>query len=105
MVDYEADLLLAWARLHYAKKDTIQAKQCAERALAIADRSDFRVLRADIRNFLAHLALANRHYQEASNLAQAALRDALCDGFPYSYKLALDEAKHLLDEVEKALQQ
>ena len=100
MVDYEADLLLAWARLHFAKGDSRKAKQCAEEALVITNRADFRVLRADVHNFLAHVALADGSFQEAMSHAQAAFQDALCDVSPFCYKLALDEAKRLLAEIE-----
>src|SRR5260370_31992752 len=72
MVDYEADLLLAWARLHHAKGDDVQAKASATEALAITNCSDFRVLRADIYNLLAELAIANGNWREAEDYAQAA---------------------------------
>lgn len=99
MVDYEADLLLAWARLHRVKGDRYQAKILAKEALAITNRSDFRMLRADINNLLARLELEGGNQKEAINHAQAAFHDALCDGPPYCYKSALEEAKHLLDEA------
>jgi tetratricopeptide (TPR) repeat protein/transcriptional regulator with XRE-family HTH domain len=99
MVDYEADLLLAWARLHHARGDKRRAKASATEALAITNRSGFRVLRADVYNLLARLALEGGNPTEAVNRAQAALHDASCDGPPYCYKPALEEAKRLLDEI------
>jgi tetratricopeptide (TPR) repeat protein len=99
MVDYEADLLLAWARLYYARGDMKRAWQSAKEALAITSRSDFRVLRADVHNFLVCLALTEGNVQEATSHVQAAWQDALCDGFPYCYQPALDEAKRLLAEI------
>ncbi len=100
MVDYEADLLLAWARLHHAKGDDSQAKVSATEALAITNRSDFRVLRADIHNLLAELAIGNNNWREAKGHAQAAYDDAVCDGPPYCYMPALEKAKCLLDEIK-----
>ncbi len=101
-VDYEADLLLAWARLHQAKGNNNQAKIHSTAALAIANRSDFRVLRADIHNLLADLALEDSNWQEAKIQAQAAYDDAVCDGSPYCYKPALEKAKHLLDKIHRS---
>lgn len=98
-VYYEADLLLVQARLYHAKGDKHQAKTCGIAALAITIRSDFRLLRADVRNFLAQLALEDKDYKEALSMAQAAFDDALCDGSPYCYTLAFEDAKYLLNEA------
>jgi tetratricopeptide (TPR) repeat protein len=100
MVDYEADLLLAWARLHHMKGERQQAKEDAKEALVIANRSDFRVLRADIYNLLARLGWEDGDYNAAINFARSALNDALCDGPPYCYKPALEEAKQLLKTIQ-----
>jgi len=101
MVDYEADLLLAWARLHHAGGEKQRAKEYAAEALAIANRSAFRVLRADICNLLARLEREDSNWRGMMSLAEAALRDATCDGHPYSYVSALEEAKQLLHEVKQ----
>ncbi|MBV9020208.1 MAG: hypothetical protein JOZ71_05790, partial [Ktedonobacteraceae bacterium] len=101
MVDYEADLLLAWARLYHAKGNKYQAKVSATEALAIANRSEFRVLRADVYNLLARLAIEDDNRTEAIKYAQAALNDSSCDSPPYCYKPALEEAKRLLDEISQ----
>ena len=98
IVDYEADLLLAWSRLHSARGDHVQAKALAIEALAITNRSTFRVLRADIHVLLARLALADGDRTAAMLYAQAAFDDALCDGIPYCYQSALGEAKLLLEQ-------
>ena len=100
MVDYEADLLLARARLHHTKGERQQAKEDAIEALVIANRSDFRVLRADISNLLARLDWEDGDYIAAIDFARSALNDALCDGPPYCYKPALAEAKHLLQVIK-----
>lgn len=96
MVDYEADLLLAWARLHHAKGEKQEAQACTMEALAIVNRSDFRVLRADVHNFLALLELEADNRRGAISHTETALHDAACDGHPYCYKIAQDEARHLL---------
>lgn len=101
MVDYEADLLLAWARLHHAQGARQQAKASATEALVIANRSDFRALRADIHNLLARLELEDGDHSAALNDARAALNDALCDGPPYCYKPALEEAKQLFKTLNQ----
>ncbi len=97
MVDYEADLLLAYARLHHRKGERPQAKSYGMEALAIADRSGFRVLRADIYNLLARLELENGSKEDATDYAQSAYHDASCDSSPYCYKSAVEEAEWLLD--------
>ena len=101
MVDYEADLLLAWARLHHARGEKQRAKECATEALAITNRSDFRVLRADIYNLLARLEWEDGNWRGMIGLAEAAVSDAICDGHPFCYTPASEEAKQLLHEVEQ----
>jgi transcriptional regulator with XRE-family HTH domain/tetratricopeptide (TPR) repeat protein len=96
MVDYEGDLLLDKARLYSAKGDKSTANKYAIEALAVVNRSDYRVLRADIYNLLAQLELENGDEKKAMSYAQAAFNDALCDGTPYCYMSALEEAKYLL---------
>lgn len=103
MVDYEADLLLAYARLYHLKGERLRAKEYGMEALAIADRSGFRVLRADIRNLLARLELENGNEGDAIGYAQSAYHDAFCDRPPYCYKSALEEAKGLLDTTNHTL--
>jgi tetratricopeptide (TPR) repeat protein/transcriptional regulator with XRE-family HTH domain len=103
MVDYEADLLLAYARLYHLKGEKLRAKEYVTEALAIADRSGFRVLRADISNLLARLELENGNKEEARSYAQSAYHDASCDRPPYCYKSALAEAKRLLDTLNHSL--
>ena len=101
MVDYEADLLLAWAHLHQAKGERQQARACTIEALAIVNRSDFRVLRADVHNFLALLELEADNRAGVISHAERALHDAMCDGQPYCYKIAQDEARRLLEWVQQ----
>jgi tetratricopeptide (TPR) repeat protein/transcriptional regulator with XRE-family HTH domain len=97
MVDYEADLLLAWVHLHHLRGEQQQAQSCVTEALAIVNRADFRVLRADIHNAFAVLELEDDHKREAVQHAEAALVDATCDSESYCYKKAQNEARRILN--------
>jgi tetratricopeptide (TPR) repeat protein/transcriptional regulator with XRE-family HTH domain len=101
MVDYEADLLLAWVHLHSARGEQQQARACAAEALAIVNRADFRVLRADIHNAFAGLELEDGNEREAIRHAEAALVDSTCDGEAYCYKVAQDEARRILNLAKR----
>jgi tetratricopeptide (TPR) repeat protein len=103
MVDYEADLLLAYARLYHLRGQRPQAKDYATEALVIAERSGFRVLRADISNLLARLELENGNKEDARSYAQSAYYDASCDRPSYCYKSVLAETNRLLDLVNNSL--
>ncbi|HEX8070666.1 MAG TPA: SEFIR domain-containing protein [Pyrinomonadaceae bacterium] len=99
MVDHEPDILLAWARWHRARGNAEEAQTQAEEALAIADRCEYRLKQAEIHNFLARLALEAGRREEARAQAERAKERAWCDGPPYCYKPALDEAEGLLREL------
>jgi len=96
LVELEPDILLAWARWHRAKGDPDRAKKDAEDALYIADRCEYRLVQADCHNFLALRALEAGNRDEAVTHAEKGYERAWCDGPPYSYKPALDEAERLL---------
>ncbi len=102
LVDFESDILLEMAKLHYQKddgkdKDIIaQAKSLAREALEIADRCEYRLQQADIHNFLAEMALAENDRAAALKHAEIAKERALCDGPPHCYKKALDQAEQML---------
>jgi hypothetical protein len=92
-----------------------EARQQAAEALAIADRSEYRLKQAEIHNFLAgwHLALseaegvtlsqvegpAGGDVAQARHRAELAKERAWCDGPPHCYQPALDEAEQLLEEI------
>jgi tetratricopeptide (TPR) repeat protein len=99
MVDHEPDILLAWARWHRARGEAQEAKAYAEEALAIGDRCEYRLAQAEIHNFLGRLALEAGRRDEARAQAERARERAWCDGPPYCYKPALDEAEELLREL------
>ena len=83
------------ARLH-------QDRETAQKALAIADRCEYRLNQAEIHNFLARLALDSGKRAEARGHAQKAKDYAYCDGPPHYYKPAYEEAERLLAEADQA---
>ena len=95
MIDHEPSILLALARLH-------QDREIAQKALAIADRCEYRLNQAEIHNFLARLALDSGKPAEARGHAQKAKDYAYCDGPPDYYKPAYEEAERLLAEAAEA---
>lgn len=99
LVEMEPDILLAWARWHRVKDDPKQARDCADEALTIADRCEYRLKQADIHNFLAKLDLEADNKQAAITHAHIGYERAWCDGPPFCYKPALDEAERLLKEL------
>ncbi len=98
-VESETDVLLAWARWHKAAGDAVEARKQAGDALTIADRCEYRLKQADIHNFLAQLELSEGNRDSARKHAEAAKERAFCDGPPHCYKLALNEAERLLEEL------
>lgn len=99
LVEHEADILLAWARWHQLKGGDIQARTDADDALYIADRCDYRLQQADIHNFLAQLNRAAGDRDGAAREATVAYERAWCDGPPFCYKPALDEAERMLKDL------
>lgn len=99
LVEFEPDILLAWARWHRAKGNLQQARQEVGEALALADRSEYRLKQADIHNFLARLSLEEGNPETVRVHAEAAHERAWCDGPPHAYQPALDEAEQLLKEL------
>ena len=73
----------------------------ADEALAIADRCEYRLGQADIRNFLARLALDAGDRAAARREAEIAKERAWCDGPPHCYRPALDEAERMMGELER----
>ena len=71
----------------------------AQQALTIAQRSGYVLHLADIHNHLARLALDAGDTATAHSHAQIAHDYAYCDGPPYAYQTALDEANAILNEL------
>ena len=99
LIELEPDILLAWARWHHAAGHSKEAREQTAEALAIADRSNHRLVQADARNLLARLALEAGNRAEALQHAETAKERAWCDGPPHCYKPALDEAESLIKAV------
>lgn len=99
LTELEPDILLAWANWHRARGERQEAQARAEEALSIADRCEYRLNQAEIRNFLARVALEAGEFEEAREHAEVARERAWCDGPPHCYRVALDEAEELLREL------
>ena len=109
MVDTEADILLDVARLRYAQGDFKDAQEKASEALMITERSGYVLQGADVNLFLATLALEGYKLEglkvlsdkdAAIHHAKEALRLATCDGPPYYYKVAYEEAERMLEKLK-----
>ena len=105
LVAYEANILLELARLRYDQKNYEEAKSLAEEALSITERCGYVLQGADVNLFLAELALTLDPSPEgrgkAKEYAETALKLATCDGPPYYYKVAYEEAERLLEKLNK----
>jgi tetratricopeptide (TPR) repeat protein len=102
LVESEPNILLALARWHRATGNPTAAREHADEALTIADRCEYRLVQADVHNFLAQLALDANDRSTARHHAEIARERAWCDGPPHCYKPALDEAESLLAAASAA---
>ena len=106
LVELEADILLETAKLQWQKAEgknaerTEQAASLTREALEIADRCEYRLKQADIHNFLAEMALAEGNKATALKHAGIAKERAWCDGPPYCYRKALDQAEQMLAKLQ-----
>lgn len=101
LVELEPSILLAHARLARAQAaqsgSAVQkSHEYAQQALTIAERSGYVLDLADIHNHFALLALDVGDNAAARHHAQTAHGYAFCDGPPYAYQSALDEAERIL---------
>ncbi len=100
LVQVEADILIALARLHLALEKAEEAQRCAEEALLITERSGYVLQGADANLELAKLALARGDKAAAKDHAQEAEKLAYCDGPPdYTYQVAYEEAQAMLKQL------
>ena len=95
-MEQEPTILLATARLARAEARLGDAEELAEEARLMAERAGYKPNLADIHNLLAQLALDRGAHPAARTHAQRAHDYAYCDGPPYAYQSALDEAQRLL---------
>jgi tetratricopeptide (TPR) repeat protein len=99
-VEAEAEILLDLARLRYDQKNYGEAKSLAEEALSITERCGYVLQGADVNLFLAKYALEQEKDKvKAKEYAESALKLAYCDGPPYYYKVAYEEAERLLKKL------
>lgn len=102
LVELEPKILLALARLaRTAAQDSALPHTYAAEARHIAERAGYVLDLADIHNFLAQLALDAGDTAAARTHAQQAHTYAWCDGPPYAYQPALDEADRLLADLSQ----
>lgn len=100
-VDHEADILLDLARLRYAQGDFKDALEKATEALVITERSGYVLQGADVNLFLAQYALEQeKDNAKAKVYAEEAKKLATCDGPPYYYKVAYEEAEAMLEKLK-----
>ena len=109
LVEFEPDILLEMARLRWvqARGDEVTSGESmrlqeevlglTREALQIADRCEYRLVQADVHNFLAQVALDREDREEAQKHAEVAKERAWCDGPPHCYKPALEEAERILE--------
>jgi hypothetical protein len=100
-VETEADILLELARLHYSLVNYEEAKSLADEALTITERCGYVLQGADVNLFLAQYALEHeKDKAKAKERAEIALKLAYCDGPPYYYKVAYEEAERMLEKLK-----
>ena len=100
MVDHEADILLENSKLLHAQGEQEKALSYAQEALTITERSGYVLQGADVNLFLAQYALEQeKDNAKAKVYAEEAKKLATCDGPPYYYKVAYEEAEAMLEKL------
>lgn len=100
LVVMEANILLDVARLRYAQGNFKDAQEKASEALVITERSGYVLQGADVNLFLAQYALEQEQDKaKAKQYAEEAKKLATCDGPPYYYKVAYEEAERFLKKL------
>ena len=102
MIEDEANILLDLARLRYDQKNYKDAKSLADEALSITERCGYVLQGADVNLFLTQYALEQEQDKaKAKEYAETALKLATCDGPPYYYKVAYEEAERFLAQLKR----
>jgi tetratricopeptide (TPR) repeat protein len=100
-ISIEFEINIELARLYYFRKIYDQAFNFAQEALTIATRGPYALRMADIYLFLAQYALEQeKNKTKAKEYAKTALKLATCDGPPYYYKVAYEEAERMLERLK-----
>lgn len=94
MVDYEACILLSLSKLKFRQDLKGEALKLAEEALEIADRCEYRLVQADIHNFLTEYYLDTGDKKRAEEHCKLAIERAGC-----VYKPALEKAEELMKSI------
>ena len=76
-----------------------EAGKLAGEALEIADRCEYRLVQADVHNFMAVMAWGQGDKDKAGEEAAIAKERAWCDGPTHCYRKALDEAEEMLGKI------
>jgi tetratricopeptide (TPR) repeat protein len=101
LVEIEANILVTLALLRYDEGHYEEAKSVVEEALLITERCGYVLQDADANLFLAQYALEQeKDRAKAKEYAETALKLAYCDGPPYYYKVAYQEAERMLDRLK-----
>jgi hypothetical protein len=102
LVEMESNILLDLAHLRYDQEKYEDAKNLAEEALSITERCGYVLQGADVNLFLAQYTLEQEKDKvKAKEYAQTALKLAYCDGPPYYYKVAYEEAERMLEGLNQ----
>jgi tetratricopeptide (TPR) repeat protein len=91
LVSHEPDILLEFAKLKFKQNLKPEALKFAEEALQIADRCEFRLMQADIHNFLSEFYLDAGEIVKVREHGEIAKERAAC-----GYKPAQEKAEKLL---------
>lgn len=101
LIEIQAWILVDSARLRYKQGRYEDAVQLAIEALSIAERCGYVLQGADVNLFLAQYALEQeKDAAKAKEYAETALKLAYCDGPPYYYKVAYQEAARILERLK-----
>lgn len=105
MVELEVEVLLVLARLHLTLAATApdqmsQSDQYARQAEPLAERCGYQLKQANVYNFLARRYLEANQPEQARRYAELARERAWCDGPPYAYQSALNEAEAILAKIK-----
>ena len=100
LVEQEPDILLAWARLNYARGNFPLTYENLREALYIADRCEYRLKQIEVHNYLARISFEADDCETAKKHSKIAYDLAMCGRKPYLYKPALEEAENLLREID-----
>lgn len=95
LVEFEPDILLELAKLRFKQNLKPEALKFAEEALQIADRCEYRLKQADIRNFLSEFYLDAGDIAKAREHGEIAKERAGCGYVP-----AMEKAEKLLKEID-----